>query len=51
MASVKENILDIDKALNLLKTYKEQIIKNQLKSSQAASSMGGVTNTSTTENN
>jgi NLI interacting factor-like phosphatase len=39
MASVKENVLDIEKALQLLKAYKDQMIQNQLKSSRVVSSI------------
>lgn len=39
MASVKDNILDIEKALQLLKAYKDQLLQNQLKSSRVVSSI------------
>ena len=40
MASVKENILDIDKAMSLLKAYKEQINVNQIRGGKFGSVSG-----------
>ncbi|CDW83760.1 nuclear lim interactor-interacting [Stylonychia lemnae] len=58
MASVKDNILDIDKAMQLLKAYKDQQEQNMLKSSKLISSIsssgvagiGVATSSTTTEN-
>ena len=36
MASVKDNIFNVQKGMQLIATYKEQISKNILKSSQAS---------------
>lgn len=59
MASVKDNVVDIQKAMTLLKAYKDQIAKNQMKCNKLGQSnsnsglvnSGVVTSSTTTDNN